>query len=71
MDFYLEYIFNVWETANQPTKEQTMTFIKSGHHDGAIILLHAVSKNNTECLEEIIIYLKAEGYIFEILTKIN
>ena len=60
-----------WETNNQPTREQTMSFIKSGHHNGAIILLHAVSRTNTECLDEILTYLKGEGYTFEAITSIN
>lgn len=60
-----------WDTENQPTREQTMSFIKTGHHNGAIILLHAVSKTNTECLDEIINYFKNQGYKFDTLVALN
>lgn len=39
---------------------QTIPYI----HDGAIILLHAVSKDNADALERIINYAKGEGYTF-------
>ncbi len=42
--------------------------ILSRIHNGSIILLHAVSKTNTEILEEIILELKSQGYEFRPLT---
>ncbi len=40
--------------------DQIMPYI----HDGAVILLHAVSKDNADALERIITDLKAQGYTF-------
>lgn len=34
-------------------------------HNGAVILMHAVSKDNCEDLEDIIMKLKSDGYVFE------
>lgn len=40
--------------------EQIMPYM----HDGAVILLHAVSKDNADVLERVITDLKAQGYTF-------
>lgn len=40
-------------------------------HNGAIILMHTVSKDNCSDLKDIIIELKKEGYIFETLDNIS
>lgn len=39
-------------------------------HNGALILLHAVSKDNTESLERIIKDIKAQGYTFKTLDEL-
>ena len=39
-------------------------------HDGAILLLHAVSKDNADALEQIIIDAKAAGYTFKSLDEL-
>lgn len=39
-------------------------------HDGAILLLHAVSKDNADALESVIAYAENEGYRFESLDKL-
>ncbi|MEG0775790.1 MAG: polysaccharide deacetylase, partial [Clostridium sp.] len=38
-----------------------------GLHNGSIMLIHAVSKTNTEVLEEVLKEAKAQGYVFELL----
>jgi peptidoglycan-N-acetylmuramic acid deacetylase len=38
-------------------------------HPGAVILLHATSKDNVEILEEIITEIKKEGYEFRSLDR--
>lgn len=40
-------------------------------HDGCIILLHAVSKDNSECLERLINYARESGYEFKSLDNIR
>lgn len=57
-----------FDVKNQPSKEMAKDKILSRIHNGSIILLHAVSKTNTEILEEIILELKSQGYEFRPLT---
>ena len=40
-------------------------------HNGAIILMHTVSKDNSEDLYDIILKLKNEGYIFSTLDELS
>jgi len=42
----------------------------NGVHNGSIILLHAVSKSNTDALDSIIKDLKAQGYTFKTLEDL-
>ena len=60
-----------WETKNQPGKEATLKFINTYYHNGAIILLHAVSESNTEALGDIIKSLQDKGYRFAPLTELK
>ncbi|NMA82479.1 MAG: delta-lactam-biosynthetic de-N-acetylase [Epulopiscium sp.] len=53
-----------WVVDEQPGKEVAYQHVMDNHHPGAIILLHAVSKSNTEALDQILKDLKAEGYRF-------
>lgn len=56
-----------WYTDKQPEPTKAKTLLLNGLHNGAIYLLHAVSKTNTEILEDFIIEAKAMGYTFELL----
>ncbi len=56
-----------WDTENQPGKEAAFNHVVENVHPGSIILLHAVSKSNTEALDDIIKELKAMGYSFKSL----
>jgi len=38
-------------------------------HPGAVLLLHAVSKDNTAALGEIIDWAREQGYVFKALTE--
>ncbi|KMT22583.1 delta-lactam-biosynthetic de-N-acetylase [Clostridium cylindrosporum] len=60
-----------WEVNNQPSVEHTIKKIKGGMHNGCVILLHAVSESNTKALDSVIKDLKAEGYEFLSLDKLN
>lgn len=60
-----------WIVDKQPTVQQTHDIVMKRVHNGAIILLHAVSKSNTEALDSIIKDLKAEGYRFGTLDELN
>lgn len=59
-----------WLVDDQPTnayaKEQFVNYV----HDGAIVLLHAVSSANTNSLSDSITQLKSEGYSFVSLYEL-
>lgn len=57
-----------FDVKNQPTKEKAKSKILERIHNGSIILLHAVSKTNSEILDEIIQELKSQGYEFRPIT---
>ena len=40
-------------------------------HDGCVLLLHAVSKDNADCLERLINYCRENGYEFKSLDDIK
>lgn len=56
--------FEDWDPNKQPGAEYSYQHVTSNIHPGAVILLHAVSKSDTEALERIITELRAQGYIF-------
>lgn len=60
-----------WVTAEQPGKEAAYQHVLDNYHNGAIILLHAVSESNTEALDSIIKELKSLGYRFGSLYELE
>lgn len=56
---YADYDIN-----NQPEKQAALEKIVKRAHNGEIMLLHAVSKTNTEILGDVIDQLRNEGYTF-------
>ena len=59
-----------WLVDAQPDVSTTHTRVMNGSHNGEIMLLHAVSKSNTEALDSIIKDLKAQGYRFASLEEL-
>lgn len=59
-----------WEPLPGGPQESFQT-VTSRLHNGAIILLHAISKDNTEALNNIIKETKKRGYEFKTLNDIN
>lgn len=51
-----------WDVKNQPPVPETLDKMKTATHPGAIVLLHAVSRTNTELLGDILDYWANEGY---------
>jgi len=68
---FWSFAYRDWETDNQRGKEYAYQQVMANHHPGAVILLHAVSKDNTEALADIIRGLKGLGYEFHPLTDFN
>lgn len=51
-----------WDVDNQPQPEAAFEKITAKTHNGAVYLLHAVSKTNTEILPRVIDYWRENGY---------
>ena len=51
-------------------KVDTMGPFKNYHHSGAIALIHAVSKTNTDNLDAVLTYLEQQGYRFGTLDEL-
>lgn len=57
-----------WEVNNQKGASHAFKQVTQGLHNGAVILLHAVSKDNAEALGQIIEYALEKGFIFKSLN---
>lgn len=62
--------YHDWDINNQPNPQSAKKTIMDRTHNGGIILLHAVSKTNTELLDSIIKEWKNSGYELEPLAKL-
>ena len=60
-----------WDPKNQPGKAASMKFVDTYYHNGAILLLHAVSQSNTEALPDIINNMQDAGYRFAPLSELK
>ncbi|WP_337960880.1 hypothetical protein [Caloramator sp. mosi_1] len=60
-----------WLVDDQPPVETTIQRVLDRCHNGEIMLLHAVSKSNTEALPTIIDKLREMGYEFKPLTELK
>ncbi len=65
---FWSFAYKDFDIKNQPSHEKAQNTIFSRIHNGSIILLHAVSKTNTEILDNILTTLKSQGYEFRSLT---
>lgn len=59
--------YDDWDVNNQKGIEYAKKMILNYAHNGCVMLLHAVSKDNTEVLGEIIETLRGQGYEFSSL----
>ena len=64
-----------WKTNEQGNVEKSVNSVINNLHNGAIILLHTVSSDNTEALPIIIDKIRQEGYeikpLYNLLTNIS
>ncbi len=58
-----------WDVNNQKGADYAYDKVMKGIHNGAVILLHAVSKDNTEALDSIIKDAREKGYTFKSLEE--
>lgn len=61
---FWSYAYMDWDTKNQPGKAKAFEMAEANYHNGAIMLLHAVSQSNTEALADIIDRYRELGYTF-------
>lgn len=66
---FWSFAYNDWDPENQPATADAQKRIVDAAHDGAIYLLHAVSKANTEALPAAIDEIRAKGFEFEIFFE--
>jgi peptidoglycan-N-acetylmuramic acid deacetylase len=64
---FWSFAYHDWDINKQPDPEKAKKTILDGLHNGSIMLIHAVSKTNTEILEEVLKEAKSQGYEFELL----
>lgn len=60
-----------WDTANQKGADNAFNTVTSRFHPGAVILLHAVSRDNAEALGRMIDEARSQGYRFATLDEYN
>ena len=68
---FWSFAYKDWDVKNQKGAENAYNEIMKGVHDGCILLLHAVSKDNAETLARAIDDLKAQGYTFKSLDELS
>lgn len=64
VNVFWSFAYDDWAVNNQRGWEYAFEKVKQNIHNGEIILLHAVSKDNCEALNAIIEYVRSIGYEF-------
>lgn len=64
---FWSFAYKDWDVNDQKGTDYAYEQIKKGVHDGAVLLLHAVSKDNAAVMDRVIKDLKSEGYCFRSL----
>ncbi len=65
------FAYKDWDINMQQGAEHAFKQVTPYLHNGAILLLHAVSSDNANALEDIINYAKGEGYVFKSLDELG
>ncbi|MCL2383625.1 MAG: polysaccharide deacetylase family protein [Oscillospiraceae bacterium] len=63
------FAYDDWDKNNQGRQEYAKNKILDNLHNGAIILLHATSRDNSEILDYVIREIKARGFEFRSLDE--
>jgi peptidoglycan-N-acetylmuramic acid deacetylase len=67
---FWSFAYRDWDPNNQKSADYAFEQVTPYLHDGAILLLHAVSRDNAQALERIINYAKEQGYEFRSLDQL-
>lgn len=68
---FWSFAYKDWDVNIQQGADYAFSQVTPYLHDGAIILLHAVSSDNANALEDIINYAKEQGYEFRSLDELT
>lgn len=68
---FWSFAYEDWVTDRQPDPERAHQLIMQNIHPGEIMLLHAVSKTNSEILDRVISGVQEEGYRFATLLQLE
>jgi len=68
---FWSFAYKDWDPKHQQGADYAFSQVTPYLHDGAILLLHAVSSDNAEALERIILYAKEQGFSFGSLTELS
>lgn len=68
---FWSFAYKDWDVNIQQGADYAFNQVTPYLHDGAIILLHAVSSDNANALEDIINYAKKQGYTFRSLDELS
>ena len=68
---FWSFAYADWDTGKQKGAAYARKMVNDNIHNGAVILLHAVSKDNAEALDDIIEDLRGKGYVFKSLDEIQ
>ncbi len=66
---FWSFAYKDWEADKPIGEEAAYNTIMKGLHNGAVILLHAVSSDNAKALDRVIKDAKKQGYTFKSLTE--
>ena len=69
--FFWSIAYKDWDTNNQKGGDYGYKMIMDNIHNGAIVLLHTVSKDNLECLPKVIDELRNDGYKIKNLNEMS
>lgn len=64
---FWSFAYHDWDVNKQPDPSNAKQTMLNSVHNGCVMLVHAVSKTNTEILDEVIKEIKAQGYEFKLL----
>ena len=68
---FWSFAYKDWDPKQQKGAEYAFSQTTPYLHDGAILLLHAVSEDNANALADIIDYARGEGYTFKSLDELQ
>ncbi|WP_407928504.1 delta-lactam-biosynthetic de-N-acetylase [Clostridium guangxiense] len=67
---FWSFAYEDWEQNKQPSHEFAIKRIMDKTHNGSVLLLHAVSKTNSDIMDELLTRFEKEGYKIETVDEL-